>query len=410
MKDKNTVVLNAVKSLKNGAFKATAIKVELEGQLNRGWSEKRCFDYLKKKLEIESGCYTYGVENHWPSTPWHAISPEGHPIKYLRFYNDGSVDSEMTVTLSLEKPENIFWLPKIVTAWNALSKQFQNVDTTGAGLHMALINSKTCVYPSRPHPGDATGFNNFSKSMQLLLPALYFLATPNERSRYMEYRIPRITRYVESLHRQTKYSAISYRGAAIEFRVFDTCYDNPESILDNVVVIKNCMKYWTPEYKDPGLCKITSHIEFGNERGHSVERFYNTVTHIQLLNAGLRRLKPCYYTTKEVKEQRAFKLNQAKITGAIKQVQRDAKVSYKEYSERLNWQLKRSYFSYINTYSPSTPPATRKEERAVIRKAKKVSKERVKRDLANKTPLAGYIQQRIDAWQREQRNLYVLGV
>lgn len=406
--DKHDVVIQAVNALKNSQFKATAIKVELEAQLNRnngeygGGGDHECsecngdwenatscdscsgsggyiliegewstvaYDSDNEEHQECDTCYGSGTEScnyceegyvecdgdcessgEWSDEEncerWilDKLEPLGlaergrvdGALKFARFYNDGSVDSEFTFTLSLKDPNNIFLLPKIIEVWNEFGSMVGNgVDVHGAGMHMALLNSSDCHYDRNDTPlqSQLERLANFKRSMQLLLPALYFLGSPDGNSRGLSYRSPGVGR---GTHR----AAIDYRAKALEFRIFDTCYEQPEVILDNVVVIANCMRYWTTAYKNPGMDKIVKGAAFGNDNSHKLERLYTTVTHIDLLNKGLKKLKPSYYTITELKQQRNFGISKPKLKSIAAEFKRGLTQEYREYLDRQEWNAK----------------------------------------------------------------------
>lgn len=292
-------------------------------------STNYCHDYLLGKLvDLGLARATVDGDDHYPYAS--EYRPTGALI-FSKFYFDGSVDSEWTLTLSLENPETVLLLPKLVETFVDLGNAVGNgIGVSGAGMHMALLNSTDCRYPVGASSEDIRRFDNFQKSMGLLLPALYFLASSNEKSRGLNYRRPQIG---FDTHR----SAIDYRGGAVEFRVFDTCYDNPENILDNVVVMAKAMKFWTLKYTKNNLSKITSQTQFGVDNSDKLDRLYQTTTHIDLLNGGLNILKPDYYTIRQLKEQRQFKTNKRTINGQINRIRKEASTSYKEYINRCDW-------------------------------------------------------------------------
>lgn len=340
MEDKeHAAVIKAVEYFKSCPFKATGIKVELEANMNRDgdfYNTELCHDWMMTKLE-ELGLATKddGVElSHGIYTAWSPVAP----LKYAEFYNDGSVDSEFTFTLSLESPETVFLIPKIMDIFKGLAEANGNgMDVSGAGMHTALINNRDCRYDTtiRSSPGQNDRFNNFSRSMSLLLPALFFLSSPGKTSRALRFRTPKI-----ATGNSDKYTAINYRYGALEFRCFETCYDKPEQILDNIVVISNCMKFWKKTFKPSGLEKIVTRVKFGNDSNYDLERFYKSVEHIDLLNAGLEKLKPSYLTITQCKRQRSFDVSREKLADMDEEIKEEAKASYAEYEERWHWETK----------------------------------------------------------------------
>lgn len=393
--NKHDVVVAAVEALKKCEFKATAIKVELEAQFNRGdaedcpagntcyecdgdWEDASdCESCLGNGIEGEENCPDCGgtgrqnctycdfgeqtcdgecEAGEWGSNSYcqswileqlaqYGLSERNgdgdgfwvckRPLSYAKFYTDGSVDSEFTFTLMLDNPENIFLLPKVVEVFNALGGEIDNgIDVDGAGMHMALLDTEDGSYGRNNNVTDVqlVRYQNFQKSMSLLLPALYCLGTSCERTRGLSFRRPEVNM---SSHR----AAIDYRHGALEFRIFDTCYDKPEHILDNVVVMSKCMRYWRSKYRTSGMEKIASEVRFGREGNYTLERFYITTTHIDLLNAGLRKLKPSYYTIKQIKEQRKLAISKRTINSKLRDFRKSLSVEYEEYSSRYDWSL-----------------------------------------------------------------------
>ena len=468
MRTKEEIILKAVNDLKNSEFKATAVKVELEGQLDRGdggycdncdegynscnsCSEGfnecgECYGnwvgegdnqdcefcdegYIRCDYECDEGyftcsecdgdwdrgdsgewsdednCYAYIMEKLEPLGLSEQIDDRWivkHPLRFARFYNDGSVDSEFTFTIMLDDPKNIHLLPKVIEAWNDLVAEIGNgISTIGAGMHIALINTKSGVYPTSNAPM-LEHFKNFKKSMQLLLPALFLLASPNNASRGLGYRRPEIG---YDSHR----SAVDYRRGALEFRVFETCYDNPEQILDNIVVISKCMRYWTRKFKSSGMEKITPEIYFGNDGQGDINRMYGTIQHIDVLNAGLAKLKPDYLTITEVKRQRQFKQNKRKIAQQLRERKVQAEAEFKEYEERFKWSLivteQQAKARHMEQYLTGAPmdKLTKLTKAELEAEAEKYAKQRVesrRQDLVSKEP---YIESKINDFIRACR-------
>lgn len=475
MKSKEVSIAEAVKLMRKSEFRATAIKVELEAELRRGDDESSCSvcdgqstypclecsgvwstyycnddcssdcsdhncDYCEEGIQTCDNCdgqsTEYGIKacyelimeklqqyglseyiaertisNHKDDYISHWL-PKG-ALSYIEFYNDGSVDSELTFTLKLNKIKNIFLLPKIIQAFKDLGDEVGNgIDIEGAGMHMALLHDSDGIY--RPHQEcsrvNGERHNNFTKSMTLLLPALYFLSSTSNQTRGLEYRIPRVSRSLPANEygwgtENPKYSAVAYRGNSLEFRIFDTCYDNPEQALDNVVVMSRCLRYWRTTYKPSGLAKITSSTHFGSDQGRDLSRLYQTVHHIDLLNAGLRVLKPEYYHIKDIKQQRKFKTTKRTLDSNLKKQFKDAESRYKEYGDRFAWSLRvkeaRLMVSYLEgTQTPLNPEAFVEE-----------SKQRAAEQMA-KTPekkaKSTYIQEIIKEYQNNCQGRYTL--
>lgn len=322
-------------------------------------SENYCFMWLMRRIEDLTGTLKYDFDDDYEATnPFSWMS-------YAKFYNDGSVDSELTFTVKLDHPNNAFYIPKVLQAFKDMAAEMEEeLNVSGAGLHTALLWSEGATYPSRSddyrtdqEPGSnrlpEQQLRNFKRSMTQLLPALYFLGTTNDTSRGLGYRKPHVSvdyRHDENYARSSKYSAISYRYGAMEFRVFDTCYDQPEAIMDNIVVISNSLRYLSERYISPNLDKITSLLEFGNDNGRQLDRFYGSTTHLDVLNVGLTRLKPAYYTVGQLKEQRGFKRTKATLKSLEKVNRRKAEAAYQEYLERFEWEKKAIEMEYHGTY------------------------------------------------------------
>lgn len=204
-------------------------------------------------------------------------------LTYSEFYYDGSVDSEMTLTLPVKNAE---YLEEYLEAFKALSEEIGNgLETGGAGLHITVIPAVS--YGSYPAPYgslDSKKWNNFQQEVTKLLPALYMLASADDISRPLSYRKPQVSD-------DEKYSAIyAYHTASIEYRLFETCYHKPEMIKEYIEVIANTLKF----YDNPNLRVKNIGKEFlvpaGN--GGKVSRFYQTPDSIMILRNQLKYLKP----------------------------------------------------------------------------------------------------------------------
>lgn len=327
----------------------TGIKVELEAQMGRRGDfddTDFCLDWMMSdvagviKQPVQPGAYWRGDTVKNPFS-W---------MKYAHFYNDGSVDSEITFTIKLDDPNNIYYLPEVIKSFKRLSDaNGRSFTTSGAGMHMALLFNSSCTYPSNTGMRQ-TRRRNMKRSVMQLLPALYFLAATDDNTRGIgPYRRPQISMDYSADSRNMsnpKYSAISYRQGAMEFRVFDTCYETPNRILDNIAVMANCVKFATIAYKSPNIEKICRNMTFGNDAGTTLGRLYHKEEHLDVLNAGLKILKPDYYTVKEVKEQRKFTKTKTQIKNVDKDLAKQAKDESEEYQERFKWRQHAQRLSY----------------------------------------------------------------
>lgn len=388
MTTKEQVVVDAVKAAKRSQFGLTAIKVELEIRFHRdnqprptyGCSKctsgevlhsgcrgvgcigcshngrKACMTCLFKNIDwnnlrlvndyVLKQLVKFGLAERIPDGERYAHSyfyrPKS-PLVFAKTYNDVTVDTELTFTLSVEEPESALLLPKFLKAFYGLKKHLnQEPSVAGAGMHMSLLNSEGGVYPTYSTPSEVAKFRNFRKSMILLMPALFFLGSPDSKSRPMGYRRP----MVEQQH----YSAINYGSGALEFRVFETCYEYPETILDNVVVMCNCLRFWTKKYTRNHLQKITKECLFGNDGGGELSRLFVTTQHIDLLNRGLRMIKPSYRTITELKTQRNFTITKRAIRSKEVKALKVAEQQYIEYEYKYGWEQVMRKNNYINDF------------------------------------------------------------
>lgn len=257
-------------------------------------------------------------------------------MSFARLYWDGSVDTEVTFTVKLDNEENIFHIPKVLEAFREMAEDHgQGLDVRGAGMHTGLLFDSDCRYPSDAFPFTSSTRDNFRRAATQLLPAMYFLATATGRSRGMNFRPPVIDGH-------QKQSAIAIHHGAIEFRIFDTCYERPQAALDNIVVIRNVMRYMSRDYVSPEIGEAVKkrEITFGNNTDQTVGRLFVTSDQLGALYAGLPKIKPAYYTVDQLKEQREFNRTLDDAAAIEREQQEQAEVEYAEYAERHEWQVK----------------------------------------------------------------------
>lgn len=334
-------------------------------------------------------------------------------LKYMKVYTDGSVDTEMTYSLETKgNAKNILLLPKISDIFKQMCERVlhnnggSEIDVSGAGMHMAFLQGENCYYPSGDNQ-DAL-FRNFKKAVMPLVPALYFLGTADDTTRGLRYRQPKIC---SSNHSDgDKYSAIYYRGGALEFRLFDTCYTRPEQMLDNIVVMGNTMRFWSPKYRGYDFSSISkNNVRFGVDSNNKLERFYITEEHVELLNRGLRALKPSYITIRELKKQRNFRVDRRVIKNRFVQAKKEAEIAYKEYENRFSWsilaeEMRQRYYIYENLRQGGRPPSDR-DRRRVEREARDI--------LANnneKLSLEQYVERKLNELQGRRVGDYELSL
>jgi hypothetical protein len=380
-----------------------------DGSSNEWSSESYCHDWIMERLS-EHGLAEYreGESIYLDdfSTNWHPVAP----LVFGMFYNDHSVDSEFTFTISTEDPNSVFVLPTITNVFKEFAQAVgSRLDTEGAGMHMALLNSEGADYPCSMTQAHNQRFKNFKKSMTLLLPALYFLGSTNEVSRSLSYRRPAVNVDGEE---GTKYWAVNYNGA-LEFRLFETCYDNTEAILDNIVVMRNCMRYWTSRYTDPGMSKVANCVPFGNDDSNHLERLYVTREHIDLLNRGLEKLKPSYYTITELKAERKFRNNKHQINNQVRRVKREAVVEYKEYEERFKWQVrmeKHRRLAHFYEDVPYTDAMRTQPEEQIVAEAERQAEQGISRLEESKQSLDNFINDKLERLNSRSAGRWTLEV
>jgi hypothetical protein len=360
----SNILQKSISAIQKAGF--SHIKLELEAQLDRGEGESECWDCDGRGTDTCSHCDGEGaIENEeYVGQSWRSnwvecdecsgdgsvecdacygngmrdgdseygdestcedfirdhISQEARDaLVYGNFYNDGSVDSEYTFTIPIEKSH---LLPEFIEAFRTLGDEIGNgIDVDGAGMHVTVIPTEAGGrYPVRGFSMPDENLDNFANEVSKLLPALFFLASTDHRSRSLTYRQPRISD-------DDKYSAIyTHEGTCFEYRLFETCYDKPEAIFDYIAVIANTLKY----YADPSLRAKTLGKRFGFSDGHNLSRLYDTPEQLRILTAQISSLKPENKTIKRLMSERG-------IVGTIKEIHKKetAKVARlrTEYSE-----------------------------------------------------------------------------
>lgn len=263
-------------------------------------------------------------------------------IIYSKFYRDGSVDSEYTFTLKIEHVEYVL---EVIKAWNELAQAINpknpiGGNVKGAGMHIAAM--PTGRYPCPTNSLPKSKVENFRKQVTKLLPALYFLASANHQCRSFRYRYPRVST-------TDKYSAIYARGySCFEYRVFETCYKNPEIFLDYVQVIAQTLKY----YIDPKLTVKPIGLPFAFvNKNNTIGEMFTTTKQLQALNAHIKHLKPGDKSFTKLKEERGL---QGRTIQMLKQKEKKLnsrfKSDYKRYKESIEDHNK----AYGYDYKPMT--------------------------------------------------------
>jgi hypothetical protein len=300
--NRDIAIKQAIDSMKKGSYKATAIKVELEADLSRDDDDYDC-----------GTCAEFICEQVSRKTRKHTI--------FSKFYYDGSVDSEFTVTVDINHPECII---DYINAFNALTEEIGNgADTSGAGMHIAILNSKDGNYPQGNEL--KTDCNqNFKAAVTPLLPALFFMGSCDYNSRDLGYRAPRVAR--------DKYSAVHANGC-YEFRVFETCYKYPDRFYDYLVTIAKCLQFYSPKKVLPSFTGTIGTLGMPSD-GDGLGRFYFTYEHVKALDKGLAIIKPSYKSIATLKKERGLKFDVPKLKAIEKSLELTWRNEYKSYKEQ----------------------------------------------------------------------------
>jgi hypothetical protein len=341
------------------------------------------------------------------------------PLVYSEVYDDQSVDTEWTVSLGLSKAKDILLLPKLCEAWKALLDAVEQdtgveADLQHAGMHMALLFGKDAYYSSDATQSEkeVKRYTNFKRSMSMLLPALFFLGATESDTRELYFRMPQCARQVYRDHRDSssmarynsvsKFSAIHFVGNALEFRVFDPCYDNPEQLLDNFVVMRNCLRFWRDAYMDPHLEKFAKSLPFGpnSRESNALKDFYTTAKHLDVLNAGIRKLKPKYRTITELKQQRGFDLTQQSFIQRRKQWVEEAHAAYDTYSRERAWRERAVYYKHLYYKTEDRITSGVEFSDNLMAELHKMAEADAKLDLDSKKSLAKFVEDFVEKCER----------
>lgn len=383
----------ALESIKTGDYKGTAIKVELEAQLNRpeGSRNNRCdacdgdgYIFCTECDQGDVPCPNTGCEpdeavedcefncqNGWidcedcggedrvdcsecdgtgrtddERASWtvnycrdwlleNVPKASADTLIYSKFYNDGSVDSEFTFTLPIEKARlAVHFIEAFAKMAKLIEKQTGlKADTEGAGMHIAVLNSEDGDYPHNNYIDYAKAVN-FRESMRPLIPALLFLASATHDSRGLGYRPPDI-----NLSGKMGVVGVSNNECVFEFRVFETCYQRPLAIIDFFIVISKALKF----YKDTATDTSMKLGELGIKDGRGIDRFYYTVKHVEALERGLALLKPDYKTFNQLKKERGFSVDKDTLIKEEQKRHLEWREDFEEVKQRRRFEKLRLY-------------------------------------------------------------------
>jgi len=219
------------KALKFNGFKY--IKIELEANVNFNIDSDNYYDdcnYETDNLDID-------YFNEFKDEFFNRISKYKNKnediFKYLELYNDGSVNTEMTFTISINY---LHLLDKFITEFCAVCRYYGDMETKNAGLHITLLEGYK--YPRRKKLNLAKVLN-FEKNINNLMNGLLFLSSPRYNTRSTYFRNLAVSPC-------DKYTAIfTHNDTCLEYRVFDTCYDNVNYIYNYLELIVKTLQFYT---------------------------------------------------------------------------------------------------------------------------------------------------------------------
>jgi len=278
----------------------------------------------------------YGSENFCRDWILEHVSEKARKaLSFCKFYYDGSVDSEMTFTLPVEDGK---YIVEFIQAFKDLSEATgQGIDVAGAGMHIAvLVDGCGGKYPVTGASLDNGKLNNFANEVAKLLPAMYLLASSGKQSRKLYYREAQIS--------NQKYSAIHVLNGALEFRLFETCYDRPTAVIEFLGVIDKALEF----YADPSKKVEKQDVTFPIFEGKTTRRFVRTSDQIRVIRKQFALIKPEGLTIKEIETTRNVKIT-------IAEVKKKESLQVKE--------LKKLFKEHISSFELAVDgPLTRAEE------------------------------------------------
>lgn len=295
----------AIDYIKACPLKGRYVKVELEGHCNRRSPDAVCKAYMLSNVSAEAR----------------------ESLVYSKFYNDGSVDSEFTFTLPIDKARLV---PEFIVAFKKLALSMGKLDVEGSGMHIAILNSPTGNYPDT-NTLSSDCLRNFRATLNRLMPSLFFLASAGEQSRPLHFRYPSVS--------SEKYSAVNTGNGVLEYRVFETCYDRPEAFLDFLCVIANTLQFYKPEPTTFDFFGKIGELRMPEE-GYDLTRFYSTSKHIDALEAGVNVLKPLHKTYDQLKLERKFSVDKGYLRRKQEEIEQRIEREWQELADRLPDELK----------------------------------------------------------------------
>jgi hypothetical protein len=293
------------------------------GYVGASWDDNECKRYILNHVE--------------PATR--------KAIVYSRFYRDGSVDSEYTFTIATSEAHRVI---EIMRAFAELGQVVGNgLSVSNAGLHIAALPDGK--YPCKPGMLDQRLMRNFRNEVAKLLPALYFLGTHTNKTRGLGYRRP----YVSAIE---KYSAIYTHGdTAIEYRLFDPCFDKLEAFYDKIEIVAATLKY----YSDTKV--KASYERFNMSDIGALARIYGSLDNYDALLKTVKEVKPDKSFT-SLKAERKFTISKGQIRKAIeaeyagwkRDTERNYQRNLQDFTKRIEGRIKAAKKSYKALLKDST--------------------------------------------------------
>lgn len=136
-----------------------------------------------------------------------------------------------------------------------------------------------------------------------------------------------------------KNCAVNYYHGCFEYRIFETCYQRPLAFIDNIIVIANTLRY----YKDTPTNTSMKIGELGLKDGEGLERFYYTIKHVEALERGLRVLKPKYKSIDQLKSERNLDISLSKFRERERKLRQEWRKEFEEVKKRRKFERLRLY-------------------------------------------------------------------
>lgn len=203
-------------------------------------------------------------------------------LTYYKAYVDGSVNTEITLTLPTKYATA---LPKLMEIFSDVCNEAGGYETENAGMHITILERGNYENLDKL---PTEKIKNFTVAMDTFVPYLYALATDGGTwTRSLYYRQARCSDY-------EKYSAIYTHGnRCIEYRLFDTCYSNPERIMTFLGVIARTLSFYRDTLPTSVQTAIatTPEVSISDDEDFSLASAYSYVSG-QTLAKGLKNLLP----------------------------------------------------------------------------------------------------------------------